>query len=471
MRAFVDRATELATLEEQFSEQESSFVVIYGRRRVGKTALITEFLKDKRGLYFLATEESEEQNRIVFRKQVAEFLGDELLRHAAVDNWDILFDRLTQNDERLVIALDEFQYLGKANPAFPSIFQRIWDMMLSKRNVMVILCGSLISLMENQVLSYQSPLYGRRTAQIRLKQVPFRFYGEFFSVALSRRAMIERYSVTGGVPKYIESFKDASNIYRAIAKNVLNSNSYLYDEPNFLFSKEVAEVGTYFSVMKAVAAGNRKIGEIAAVLNVKQTGLSRYLKTLERLDVLERVVPVTEFNPEKSKKGLYRIKDNYLRFWFRFVFPQKGLLETDRTDEALKAIERNFVDGQVAYVYEDVCRDRLWDLGAEGALPFVPNRVGAWWGARDVELDVVGLGVDEGRAIFGECKFWTKPVGKNVLEHLEGRVGKALRDPSFGPYRSEPVFAVFSISGFTKELQEVASGREDVLLFDGESEV
>ena len=170
MQHFVDRIEDLTTLEEQFAEPEATFVVIYGRRRVGKTALITEFLKDKRGLYFLATEESEEQNRAAFQQQVAAFTNDSLLAQVRVDNWDVLFDRLTQSEERLIIAIDEFQYLGKANPAFPSIFQRIWDTLLSHRNVMVILCGSLISLMEGQVLSYQSPLYGRRTAQIRMKQ-------------------------------------------------------------------------------------------------------------------------------------------------------------------------------------------------------------------------------------------------------------------------------------------------------------
>ncbi len=171
--AFVDRIEELAALEEQFADHQAAMAVIYGRRRIGKTALITEFVRDKRALYFLATEESEEQNRAAFQKQVAAFTGDELLGQVSVDNWDVLFDRLTSDGERLVVALDEFQYLGKANPAFPSVFQRIWDTMLSKRNVMVILCGSLISLMESQVLSYSSPLYGRRTAQVRMKQIPF----------------------------------------------------------------------------------------------------------------------------------------------------------------------------------------------------------------------------------------------------------------------------------------------------------
>ena len=466
MDTFVDRVEDMATLDEQFASRQAAMVVIYGRRRVGKTALIAEFMRGKRGLYFLATEESEEQNRAAFQRQVAAFLGDDLLAQTSVDNWDILFDRLTQVDERLIIALDEFQYLGKANQAFPSVFQRIWDTMLSKRNVMVILCGSLVSLMESQVLSYSSPLYGRRTAQIRMKQIPFRFYSDFFAQGTRYRDLVERYSVTGGVPKYIESFKDELDIYRAIAKNVLSSNSYLYDEPNFLLSKEVSEVGTYFSILRAVAMGNRKGGDIAAALNVKQTSLSKYLKVLERLDVLERVVPVTELQPKKSKKGLYRIKDNYLRFWFRFVFPQMGLLETGRAEEALRVIRKNFVDAQASYVYEDVCRDRLWDLGAQGAIPFMPNRVGSWWGARDVELDVVGLNTEEGRAVFGECKFLTNPAGVSVLNHLEEQAKKALKDAAFGPYRNEPAFAIFSIGGFTDELRALACERNDVYLFE-----
>lgn len=439
-------------------------VVIYGRRRVGKTALITRFLEKKKALYYLATEESEEQNRAAFQSHVAQLTGDDLLAQATGVSWDILFDRLTQQPERLVIAIDEFQNLGKANPAFPSVFQRIWDAVLSKRNVMVILCGSLISLMESQVLSYGSPLYGRRTAQIRMKQIPFRFYREFFPEPSSRRDLVERYSVTGGVPKYIETFRDHDDIYQAITRSVLDTNSYLYDEPNFLLSKEVSEVGTYFSIIKAIAAGNRKSGEIAAALNIKQTSLGKYLKVLERLDLLERAVPVTESNPEKSKRGLYRIKDNYIRFWFRFVFPNLGLLETGHKAEVAQQLKRNFIDGQVAYVYEDICRDRLWDLAVDGHLPFIPSRVGAWWGRSDIEIDVVAVDEQAGRAVFGECKFWSKPLGANVLRHLEERVAKALQDPALRPYDQLPFFVLFSISGFTDELRKLASERDDILL-------
>ena len=192
---------------------------------------------------------------------------------------------------------------------------------------MVILCGSLISMMESQTLAYGSPLYGRRTAQIRLKQIPFAYYHEFFP-GKTRRELIELYSVTGGVPKYIELFSESSDIYRAIQKCVLNRSGYLYDEPHFLLQQEVSEVGSYFSIIKAIAAGNHKLSTIAAVLEVKSTNLTKYLKTLIDLDILERRVPVTEENPEKSKRGLYKIKDNYLRFWFAFIYPNMSFIES-----------------------------------------------------------------------------------------------------------------------------------------------
>ena len=189
--------------------------------------------------------------------------------------------------------IDEFHYIGKSNPAFPSVFQRIWEEILKTRSVMVILCGSLISMMESQTLAYNSPLYGRRTAQIRLKQIPFRYYKHFFPDKDENR-LIEMYSVTGGVHKYIESFSECNDIYEAIEKNILNPMGYLYDEPHFLLQQEVTEIGSYFSVIKAIATGNSKLSSIATVLEVKSTSLTKYLKTLIDLDILEREVPITE---------------------------------------------------------------------------------------------------------------------------------------------------------------------------------
>ena len=457
----IDRDAERAALEREYVRDRASFVVVYGRRRIGKTALLVDFLKGKRGVYFLATEESEAQNRAAFAAAVGEFLDDDLIKHAAFDRWDDLFDRLTQGEsQRTVIVIDEFQYLGKANGAFPSVLQRIWDTMLSGRNVMLVLCGSLISLMVEQTLAHGSPLYGRRTAQLHMKQLPFSCYGEFFPGEPSERRLVELFSVTGGVPKYIELFDAVGDIYESIAKNVLDRSSFLYDEPNFLLQREVGEVGSYFSIIKAIAAGNRKLGKMAAMLEAKQTSLTRYLKVLADLDIVEREVPVTDPNPQKSKSGQYRVKDNFLLFWFRYVFPSLGLIESGHADVVGERIARNFIDGHVAYVYERVCQEKVWDMAAEGAWPFVPTKVGRWWGAGDVEVDVVALDVQGGSLALCECKFWKEPVGANVLRGLEAKA-------PFVAWRNDSrnvSYVVFSISGFTEELRRLAAERDDVLL-------
>ena len=201
---FVDRKNELEFLNKEYSKEESSLIILYGRRRIGKTSLIKEFGKNKNMIYFLATEESDEQNREIFKNIVANSLNNELLSSITVDNWEILFKTIIseKSKDKKIIVLDEFQYLGKANSSFTSIFQRIWDEILKDKNVMVILCGSLINMMESQTLNYTSPLYGRRTGQIKLKQIPFENYSEFFSKKMSERELIEKYAITGGIPKY-----------------------------------------------------------------------------------------------------------------------------------------------------------------------------------------------------------------------------------------------------------------------------
>lgn len=464
MRTFVDREAELQALEREYAREGSSFVVVYGRRRVGKTELISQFIRNRRSLYYLATEEPELQNLESFQSVAADFLQSDLLRAARISRWEDVFREIARacgpTDERAVIVIDEFQYLGRANPAYPSIFQRIWDTMLKDANVMLVLCGSLISLMRDQVLSEESPLYGRRTAQIRMGQIPFSRYREFL-LGRSTRELVERYAVTGGVPKYIELFEDEKDVYSAISANVLDRSGFLYDEPNFLLQREVPDVGTYFALIRAIAGGAHRPSEISRSFGIKQTSLNKYLKTLIDLDVLERQVPVTESNPDKSKKSLYRIKDNFLQFWFRFVLPNLSYLETGRTAAVEKRIREHFIDGHVAYVYEDVCRERLWGLADSGELGFVLERVGRWWSGSD-EIDVVGLSASEGRAVWGECKFWKDPVGANVLRALEE---KAARVPWEQGGRRD-AFALFSASGFTDELREIAGERDDVVLVD-----
>lgn len=463
VKLFIDRMDELAALEREYAADRSSLVVLYGRRRVGKTALITEFIKDKDALYYLVTEEAESQNRNSFREIAADYIGNPLLKKAEVEDWDTIFEAILAQpaQRKRVIVIDEFQYLGKSNAAFPSVFQRIWDTRLKDAGVMVILCGSLITMMESQTLNYASPLYGRRTAQIKLKQIPFRYYQGFFP-GLSRRELVERYSVTGGVPKYIELFDGQGDIYEAIRETVLTPSGFLYEEPTFLLQHEVSDIGNYFSIIKAIAAGNHKPNRIATVLETPQTNLPKYFKTLIDLDILEREVPATEENPEKSKKSEYKIRDNFLRFWFRFVFPNRSYIESGNATLVMRKLRNNFIDAHVAYVYEDICRQEIWNLSAGGHVwPCAFERVGRWWDSQNNEIDLAATDLEGKNLLLGECKFWAGPVGVNVLTALEEKtklVGWEAKDRKVW-------YTLFSINGFTPELQELAAGRDDLKLF------
>ena len=455
---FVDRVSEIETLNNEYRKEEATFVVLYGRRRVGKTALINHFCEDKRTIYFLATEENESENRNAFKNLVAETFNNDLLAESSLNSWDPIFKVVAteSKNERLVLVIDEFQYLGKANASFPSIMQKVWDTILSKSNIMLILCGSLINMMTSQVLNYNSPLYGRRTSQIKLKQIDFSYYHEF-NEKLSLDEQIMRYAVTGGVPKYINIFQDEEDIYTTIKKNILSTNAFLYAEPEFLLQKEVSEIGSYFSILKTIAAGNHKLGKIAAALEVHQTKLTSYLKNLMDLDIIEREVPITEEHPEKSKMGLYNIKDNFIAFWFKFVYPNKSLLESGRSDFVEEKIRKNLIDNHVSYVYEDICRQRTWDLLSD-SLTF--NRVGRWWGSKDVEIDIVAYDSNGKDILFGECKYSKNKKGLSVLNALKDKS----RDVKWNIENRKEHFVIYSKNGFSVELLEYAENNHNVYL-------
>ena len=463
MRKFVNRTKELESLERQYALGQSSLVIVYGRRRVGKTALISEFLKrHPDSLYFLATEESERQNLSCFKALVADFTGNGLLRSASAD-WLTVFGALVsfRTETKKIIVFDEFQYIGQSDPAFLSVMQRVWDTLLENADVMLILCGSLVSMMKSQTLDYSSPLYGRRTGQIRLGQIPFSHYHEFFD-GQSGNDLLPAYAVTGGVPKYIESFRGCADVYEAIERNVLNPESYLYEEPYFLLQKEVSGIGSYFSLIKSIAMGNRKLSGIATDLGLKQTGLTKYLKVLTDLDLVEREVPVTETAPEKSKSGLYRITDNFIAFWFRFVYPYRGWLEKGETAYVMAQIRKGFVQNCAAFVYEDVCREKMWELSAAGTWDFRFDRVGRYWGTKAGETDIVAIDTAGGNLILGECKYASSPKGLSVLHALREKSEALLR--LTGTERAH--YVLFSTAGFTQGLEDEAERSAAVTLVE-----
>lgn len=213
--------------------------------------------------------------------------------------------------------------------------------------------------------------------------------------------------------------------------------------------------------MRAIAAGNQKMGHLASVLEMKASGLTKYLQTLSALDILEREVPVTELTPESSKKGRYKIKDNFILFWLRFVYPNRSFIESGHPEIAMQRIRKNMDNNHTAYVYEDICREYLCSINGAGQLPFDFDRVGRWWNAGDVKIDLIAIDTnDQTKILFGECKFTAEPMGVDVLANLRKKAATVSWDPND---RNES-FILFSINGFSPALREIAEKDKSVIL-------
>ncbi|MCD4818670.1 MAG: ATP-binding protein [Candidatus Cloacimonetes bacterium] len=453
---FINREKELELLQSEYNRKTSSFVVIYGRRRTGKTTLINRFLKEKKSLYFFADTQNEKGQIRRFQNQLADVFSDRLLKEVTIESWDLIFDYLSDKldtKERFILAIDEFQSLVNSNKHFSSIFQRIFDTKLKNKNIMIILCGSLISMMYSETLAYSSPLYGRRTAQIKLQEIEFSYYNEFYK-GLSNIELIEHFSVTGGIPKYIELFNQNKNLYKSIKTEILNKNKFLYLEPRFLLREEVNDVSTYFSILSVISAGNHKLNTITSRLGVQASSITSFLKKLIDLDIIEKQVPITESNPSKSKKGLYFIKDNFLRFWFCFVFPYQSYLEIDDSgyvEEKIKS-DLNYL---VANVFEFLSRQFMFKF----KFPFAIEKCGRWWD-KDNEIDVVGIGGNN--IIFGECKWSKKSVGMSILKELETKS----RSVKWETKKRNEYFILFSKSGFSSDLVQCEKKTDNLFLID-----
>ena len=446
---FANRTKELALLNEEYSSDRFSFTVLYGRRRVGKTTLLKEFIQDKPSIYFLVTLEN--LHIVLKRLQdiVADLLGDSFLKGLEFKDIKQLFEYISQKefDKKLIIIIDEFQYLAKIDSSMPSQFQYIVDELLKNKNVHLVLCGSIISMMYQQTLAYDSPLYGRRTSAIKLEAIAFEHLKAFFP-GRSQHDLIELYSILYGVPKYLEMFGDRGDIFQNIEKNILSSGSYLYNEPQFILQNEVNEPITYFSILEIIANGEHKIGNIAGKLGKNVQNITSFISKLIELDIIYKEVPITETNPLKSKKGLYFIKDNFFRFWFTYVLPFKSQLEMGNTNYVLTKIKENF-NGFVAPVYENLAISYLLDH-------YDLLKCGRWWDKNE-EIDAVGISEDF--LVVAECKYSNKKVGTDILEKLQEKTKKINSDLPVKHY------VLFSKSGFTDDLKQLQSN--EISLVEG----
>lgn len=455
---FVNRTTELELLEKRYASSKAEFFVLYGRRRVGKTELLAHFCEGKRAIFFVSDLGSEVSLRTALSRVVNAVLFGPGQLEAVYTSWEALFQAVGQaaQNERLVLVLDEFPYLVNAYPPLASILQKVWDQTLKNTQLMLILCGSYIGMMEETVLGYQAPLYGRRTAQYLLEPLLFRDARLFYqSYALEDQ--VRTYAVFGGTPAYLQTIDAQIPLAQNVLEGILSRGSFLYDEVHFVLQQELREPKNYFAILQAIAAGRTKLNEIKLATGIE--GPSVYLETLEQLQLVERVVPVTETQPQKSRRGLYRLKDHYLRFWFRYVHPNRSQLERGAASLILESQVLPELDHFSSLAFEEICAQTLWQKGLAGELPFVPERIGRWWSANE-EIDLIAMNADQ--AMLVECKWSNQPMGTNILADLERKA--TLVQKEIG--NREVRYAFCARSGFTPQLRESIKNRENVSLFD-----
>ena len=455
-QTFIDRTTELQTLEEFHGNPRAQFFVLYGRRRVGKTELLRTFCQGKPHVYFQAAQVSERDNLRHFLQEAAEATGDDLLARADFADWEAPLEYLAKAArERLIVVLDELPYLCEGNRALPSLLQRFWDQHGRNSNLMLILCGSSVSFMEQEVLAERSPLFGRRTGQLELLPLGYRDATGLLP-HYSPEQWVQAYGILGGMPMYQAQFEDRISLAENVQRHIFAPSALLYNEPEYLLRTELRDPGTYNSILEAIADGLTKHNEIADRVDKPSSTSSPYLATLERLRLIERIAPLTSRAAGKRSVGRYFIRDPFLRFWYRFVLPNRSLLEIGAGKRVWAQRVAPQLDEFLGLSFEGLCREYVRRHGVEklGAVP--DGEVGRFW-SREVEIDVLCRNAD-GTHTCGECKWTRRSVGERELENLQ-RKAEALPPE----WREGLRFVLFSRRGFSDALVSRAE-REGVNL-------
>lgn len=409
---FLNRAREVEFCDRVLASEKAELILLYGRRRVGKTALLRHVAErsDMPVFYHVAvqTTVAEELNRLSIR--LAEFFKDDLLRTQALRSWESAWIYLGQkaSTQPVGIMLDEFPYAVEGDSSLPSLLQHEWDRQLRNTRIKLVLCGSSVSMMERLGLSESSPLYGRRTGQWRLSPFGPLELGLFWP-ATNLADLLATYCVTGGNPHYIGTFESGRPLLENIRTRILSKGSMLYDEVPFLLREEVRDPRVYQAILASMAGGAGKFSELSSKTGLDKAHLTRYLSILADLGIIEREVPVTEPHPEKSRRGVYRVLDPFVAFWYRFVFPNRDRLELGETDLVLREDVRPALDAYISRVIEPHIGSLFWTRWRP-LIPFVPAFMGRYWDDRH-EIDWVVLDGERRQAVAVEIKWTRSPVG------------------------------------------------------------
>jgi len=457
---FINREAEMDFLEEKHTSTRPHFIVIYGKRRGGKTELVKHFFRGKPHIYYLADRLTERDQLKEISGKVGAFYHDDLIAENPFRSWEQIFRYLSKKNGRFILVIDEFPYLIEANKAVSSLFQKGWDEYLKNTKIFLILLGSSVSMMESEVLSQRSPLYGRRTGQLHITPMSFtEIQGFFPNYSFEERVIL--YGIAGGTPYYLSLLDPELSPLDNVRKYLLTKGEFLHEEVEFLLREELKEPRNYFTILRALALGKRKLSEIINETGLEKNIATKYLSVLRNLYIVTKEVPVTERVPEKSKKGLYRIEDHFFNFWFRYVFMNRGLIEEGECDEVMRLIRRD-LHLYIGPVYEDIAQQILRTMMAKGDLPFRLPYAGRWW-EKNEEIDLVAFHPETKEILFGECKWSHRPVGENIYHDLV-RKAEAVDWERGG--RKE-YYMLFSKSGFTPRMAQLAR-EKGIFLVSGE---
>ena len=455
---FYCREEELRTMNNRYKKDRFEFVVIYGRRRVGKTALINEFCKGKPTVYFSALNASSQENLEALSKAIYTCQNPDSTSTPTYRSYEDALEAITgmAMEKRLVFVIDEYPYLAKAEKSISSRLQHIIDHSWQDSRIYLILCGSSMSFMEYQVLGYESPLYGRRTAQFKIQALTYREITEFHpELKAADQALL--YGVTGGIPHYINKLDVESNLDEALLENLFSTSSYLFEEPENLLKQELREPAIYNSVISAIAAGASRSNEISTKVGLESGVCAKYLKVLLDLGILKKETPITE---KSGKKTIYAIDDNFFRFWYRFVPRNMSVISAGRMHPVYEQAVKRFYPDYMGLVFEKMCQEYLLRYAKD--LPILLSNVGQWWGTdsktrKEVQIDIVGVPVDGNEYLICSCKYRNEKIGIEELELLRRYAAVFRQNGIFHYY-------IFSKGGFTQALLEAEMQGEVTLL-------
>lgn len=448
------REKELHDLNKRYQKDNFECIVVYGRRRVGKTALINEFCKDKPTVFFSALNASSQENLEALSKAIYEKEHPGMENAPVYQNFDAAFSEITRmsKDERLVFVIDEYPYLAKANKSISSRLQHIIDHIWKDGKLFLILCGSSMSFMEYQVLGYESPLYGRRTGQFKIQALSYKEMTEFNpTLTCEQQALV--YGITGGIPHYINKLDVRDDVDEALKENLFNTSSYLFEEPENLLKQELREPAIYNSVIAAIAGGASHSNEISTKVGVDATVCAKYLKVLLDLGILKKKTPITE---KPGKKTVYAIGDNFFRFWYRFVPQNTSVISAGRIDRIYDTVIKKHYSDYMGHIFEQMCQEYLFLYADE--LPVILSDIGQWWGndskeKKEIEIDIVGTPTEGKEYLIGSCKYRNEPIGVDELELMRHYAEVFGKGEKYHYY-------IFSKSGFTRGLKDAADRGE-----------